>query len=200
MRHVPMRSDPKYPLQLRRLTVQVENVLKGAPVPPTLAVYYFIGLAASIPRPWYWTIGNRRILWLRRDSGVLRTACDGWDDCTEAVWSGARPHYLPDVQKPIEFAMVDSSTRGEGIKRDSLRYRSIPRRTRENSGASSIRGAKTEAACLDGTRRRKIQCMFGASDLYGGQSATGDSSTTRNAIQSAHCRCTEKPDGNVVCQ
>ena len=40
-RPVPMHSDPKFPLQLRRLTVQVENVLKGGPLPSLITVYYF---------------------------------------------------------------------------------------------------------------------------------------------------------------
>lgn len=38
---VPMHSDPTYPLQLRRLTVRVENVLKGTPMPQRIDVYYF---------------------------------------------------------------------------------------------------------------------------------------------------------------
>lgn len=38
-RPVPMHSDPTYPLQLRRLTVTVENVLKGPQVPAEITVY-----------------------------------------------------------------------------------------------------------------------------------------------------------------
>src|SRR5580693_9253930 len=37
---VPMHSDPKYPLQLRKLEVQVENVLQGEPIPKWSTVYY----------------------------------------------------------------------------------------------------------------------------------------------------------------
>src|SRR5439155_7051989 len=89
-RPIPKHSDPKYPLQLRKLTLRVENVLKGAAIPETLPVYYFTWAGGfDGPRPLgLWKIGGRRILWLRRDAGVFRTACDGWDGCTEGVASG----------------------------------------------------------------------------------------------------------------
>jgi hypothetical protein len=63
---VPMRSDPKYPLQLRKLVVHVENVLRGGPISEKITVYYF-GFAGGIdgPRPLgFWNVGCRRILWL----------------------------------------------------------------------------------------------------------------------------------------
>jgi hypothetical protein len=114
---VPMHSDPKYPLQLRKLEVQVENVLKGGPVPKLSTVYYF-ALAGGIdgPRPLgFWNIGDRRILRLRKDSGVLRTACDGWDYCTRSVESGTHPNYRPDSRKSADYAVADLLlTRGEG--------------------------------------------------------------------------------------
>lgn len=63
----------------------------------------------------FWRVGGRRILWLRSDSGVLRTACDGWDGCTTAVGSGAHRGYRPDPQKPLDYALSDLLlTRGEG--------------------------------------------------------------------------------------
>jgi len=46
---------------------------------------------------------------------VLRTACDGWDDCTIILQSGAHPDYKADPEKPIEYAFIDLLlTRGEG--------------------------------------------------------------------------------------
>jgi len=117
LRPIPMHSDPKSLLQLRKLRVRVENVLKGAPISETIAVYYFTWAGAfDGPRPLgFWRVGDRRILWLRRDSGVLRTACDGWDGCTEGVWSGAHPDYRPDPRKPLDYALVDLHfTRGKG--------------------------------------------------------------------------------------
>ncbi len=114
---VPMRSDPKYPLQFRSLTVQVENVLKGAPLPDKITVYYFTWAGGfDGPQPLgLWKVGGRRVLWLRKDSGVLRTACDGWDGCTMSVQSGAHVNYRPGPEKPIEYALADLLlTRGEG--------------------------------------------------------------------------------------
>jgi hypothetical protein len=112
-----MRSNPEYPLQLRKLIVHVETVLGGAPIPETITVSYF-GFAGGFDGPrllGFWKVGGRRILWLRRDSGFLRTMCDGWDYCTVPVDSGAHPHYRPDPLKPLDYALVDLLfTRGEG--------------------------------------------------------------------------------------
>lgn len=90
---VPKHSNPIYPLQLRRLHVRVENVLKGDLTAATVDVYYFTfagGFEGNQPLG-MWEPGCRRILWLRRDSDVLRTACDGFDYCTLGVYSGAHP-------------------------------------------------------------------------------------------------------------
>lgn len=50
---------------------------------------------------------RRRVFWLKNDSGVLRTACDGWDYCTMRVASGAHPRYKPDIGKPLGYALAD---------------------------------------------------------------------------------------------
>jgi len=116
-RPVPKRSDPEYPLQLRKLRVRVENVLRGDVTGGTIEVYYF-AFAGGFdgPQPLgMWSVGSRRILWLRRDSGVLRTARDGGDSCTRGVYSGAHPHLTVDPRKPIIYALADILlTRGEG--------------------------------------------------------------------------------------
>ena len=116
-RPVPMHSDPQTELQLRRLTIHVENVLKGGPLPGAVAVYYFTWAGGfNGPRPLgLWRAGGRRVWWLRRDSGVLRTVCDGWDGCTMDVESGAHHDYRPDPQKSVDYALADLLlTRGEG--------------------------------------------------------------------------------------
>ena len=84
-----MHSDPKYPLQLRRLQVRVENILKGDVSRGTVAVYYFT-FAGEFdgPRPLgMWSVESRRILWLRREAGA-RHATGGTDapgKCTAAL-------------------------------------------------------------------------------------------------------------------
>ena len=111
-------------LQLRQLRVRVENVLRGDLVPGTTTVYYYTWAGAfDGPRPLgFWDMKGsghrafRRILWLRRDSGVLRTACDGWDECTMPAESGTNLDYKPDPGMPLGYALADIFfTRGNGV-------------------------------------------------------------------------------------
>jgi hypothetical protein len=114
--HSPV-LDQGYPIQLRKLKVRVENALRGNVASGEVLVYYF---APAGPyqgnRPLgRWLPDERRILWLRSDSGVLRTASDFKDECTMPVRSGAHPHYKPDSQKPLGCALADIwFTRGDG--------------------------------------------------------------------------------------
>ena len=114
---VPSRHDPDYPMQLHRVKVRIENVLKGPAGEPTISVYYF-AFAGGLdgPRPLgFGRQPSRRILWLRGDGGSFRMACDGWDRCTEFVKSGAHPHYRANPQQPLNRALTDILlTRGEG--------------------------------------------------------------------------------------
>jgi hypothetical protein len=114
---VPSRRDPRSPMQLHRVRVKIENVLKGSIGEQTIFVYYF-GFAGAFegPRPLgFGREPSRRILWLCRDGGALRMACDGWDGCTMPVMSGAHPRYRADPQKSLDHALVDILlTRGEG--------------------------------------------------------------------------------------
>jgi hypothetical protein len=115
--HRPSRVDPRYPMQLWRVRVHVENVLRGSIQQRTVFVYYF-ALAGGIvgPRPLgFGREPSRRILWLRKDAGVLRMACDGRDICSTFVESGAHTLYALDPRKPIGYALGDILfTRGEG--------------------------------------------------------------------------------------
>lgn len=114
---VPSRRNGGYPMLLCRLTVRVENALRGTLTSGTHTVYYYhLGGAYSSPRPLgQWDGASRRIFWLRQDSGVLRTSCDGHDYCTIPVGSGSHPQYRPDPQKPLEYAVADILlTRGDG--------------------------------------------------------------------------------------
>lgn len=122
---VPSHWDRQALLQFRKLKIRVENVLRGDSVPTTATVYYFTWAGAfNGPRPLgFWTAEGsstptkRRVFWLKlkSDSGVLRTACDGWDDCTMPVASGAHPNYKPEAGKPLGYALADILfTRGEG--------------------------------------------------------------------------------------
>jgi len=112
------------PLQLRKLKISVENVLRGDAISGTNAVYYFTWAGAfNGPKPLgFWSMPAhstpilRRIFWLKRDSGVLRTACDGWDYCTMPANSGRHPDYKADPDKPLGYALADIFfTRGQGV-------------------------------------------------------------------------------------
>jgi len=120
---VPSHWDRQALLQFRKLKIRVENVLRGDSVPTTATVYYFTWAGGfNGPRPLgFWTAEGsstptkRRVFWLKSDSGVLRTACDGWDECTMPVASGAHPNYKPEAGKPLGYALADIMfTRGEG--------------------------------------------------------------------------------------
>ena len=123
-RPIPSHWDPDTALQLRRLDLRVENSLRGVIGAPRVTVYYF-GFAGGFDgsRPLgIWNIAKRRVFWLRRDMGVLRTACDGFDYCTMPVGSGAHPYYQADPHKPLGIALADIwFTRGvNGNARNSV--------------------------------------------------------------------------------
>ena len=203
-RPVPMHSDPKYPLQLRKLTMRVENVLKGAPIPATIAVYYFTWAGGfDGPRPLgFWTVGGRRILWLRRDSGVLRTACDGSDGCTETVWSGAHPHFMPDSQKPFEYALVDLHlTRGEGIVNESGFATEVFREEPDQiPGLQAYAVQKQRHLALTEHGDVKSSACMALWIYTVDRVQPTIKLDAENAMHAANCRCNKKPDGNVECQ
>ena len=104
-------------MQLRRMSVRVENVLRGELAEPAITVYYFSFYGYSGPRPLgVWDERSlRRVFWLERDSGVFRTSCDGVDSCTLAINSGTHRGYRLAGGKTVEQAIVDLRlTRGEG--------------------------------------------------------------------------------------
>ncbi len=120
--HGPTAADQN--IQLRKLQVRVENVLRGEDIPDVATIYYYTWAGAfDGPRPLgFWMMPAhsrpiyRRIFWLRRDSGLLRTACDGWDECTMPANSGSHANYRPDPMKPLGYALADIFfTRGEGV-------------------------------------------------------------------------------------
>jgi hypothetical protein len=122
LRPVPMHKDRSTPLQMRRMHVSVENVLRGDIPGQHVEIYYFTWASAfDGPQPLgMWNVGSRRILWLRRDGGVFRTSCDGWDGCTWGVYSGSHPHLKIKQGEPIERALADIVfTRGEGAINES---------------------------------------------------------------------------------
>jgi hypothetical protein len=120
---VPSHLDPRLSLEFRRMKLRVENVLRGDPMPGVVTVQYFaFDNPSGSPAMGLWTLarpwprGYRRVFWLRRDDGVLRTSCDGRDSCTVIVASGAHPHYVRDSSQTLGRAIADLElTRGDGV-------------------------------------------------------------------------------------
>ena len=111
-RPVQSRSE----LQLHRVTVQVESVLRGTIPDRSILLYYFT--LANLNVDWRFPIFHeapvRRVLWLRKDHGVYRAACDV-QNCTVRIESGAHPGYHPTSAASLEQTLVDLSlTRGVG--------------------------------------------------------------------------------------
>lgn len=107
-----------HPLELRRLKVQVENVLKGNLQPGPAEVYYFaLPPDSDEPRPLgLWQPGDRRIFYLRQEAGLLHTACDGRDDCTIPFETGKHNGYRPDPNRPVDYAIAELLlTEGSGV-------------------------------------------------------------------------------------
>jgi hypothetical protein len=115
--------DPYFTVQLYRVTVDVENVLRGQGIPGKIAVYYFSGVGSMGGPPRLgmhenggrWQRGDRELFLLRRDSGVLRTKCDTLHACVYPVLTGAHPAFRVDTTKPIAYSAVRLLlSRGEG--------------------------------------------------------------------------------------
>jgi hypothetical protein len=198
---LPMHSNPGKLLQLRRLTLRVENVLKGAPIPDMLTVYYFTWAGGfDGPRPLgFWNIGSRRIWWLERESGVLRTACDGWDGCTMGVQSGAHLNYRRDPTRPINFALADLLlTRGEGPV-DEYGFageiqRGVPDQGLQGYVVEKLRHLATTEQGTVKSESCKLLWIYSVDRI-----APAIRRDANNALHAAGCQCDTRSDGNVEC-
>lgn len=111
----PSRWDTGYPMQLYKVTLQIENVLRGDVDRGTVPIFYFANLYASegpprtgmVGRGGRWRIGDRLIWFLRRDAGVLRTVLDTWAQGTDPVFTGSHVNYRPRPGEPLSQMIVD---------------------------------------------------------------------------------------------
>lgn len=116
----PLKSvwDPELILQLRKVDVRVENVLYGDLPKSEIEVYYFtFGMSHDGPRTLgSWHPGERMLLFLRRDSGVLRMACDGYASCARRLETGAHPSVKVEPGQPFAALLAEIFlTKGEGV-------------------------------------------------------------------------------------
>jgi hypothetical protein len=107
------RPDIKY--NLSRLTLQVENVLRGDLKPGLHDVFYFKLYSSVGPRLLgVWQPTSRFLFFMTRDQGVIRLASDGYGYCERRIYSGAHPSYHPEPGKSIDCIFADLAlTEGE---------------------------------------------------------------------------------------
>lgn len=192
---VPMHADPSYPLQLRKLEIRVENVLRGN-TPRGLASVFYFAFAGGYegPQPLgVWHVGSRRIFFLRRDSGVLRTVCDGWDYCTRGVYSGAHPGFIPEPGSSLENVIAGLVlTRGEG-EIDDDRFAGDIRRGTPGSEDHLIERYR-ELALTKGSLVKAAACTgLWLSTLRWSPVPTRELAT--NSMRVAGCTCYTKASG-----
>jgi hypothetical protein len=76
-RPVPSRQDPDYPMQLHRVKVRIENILKGSAGEPTIFVYYF-AFAGAVDGPRPLGFGAATVAADSMASQGRRIVSDGW--------------------------------------------------------------------------------------------------------------------------
>jgi hypothetical protein len=117
-----------YPVQLFRMNVAVEHVLKGEIPEQKLDIYFYrqMDSEAGIGR-----INFRQyelyIFYLQRDTGVWRTSCDYYEHCADLVLTGRHPHFKRNPARPIGddildllFTREDSMGTSDGVMVDAI--------------------------------------------------------------------------------
>ena len=192
-RPVPMRRDPRVFLQLRKLRLRVENVLLGDVAPGRLEVYYFTfwsGHVGNAPLG-LWGKGSRRIWWLRRDGGVLRTACDGVDGCTLSLASGAHPGYRREAGRSVDSAVVElRMTRGKGPVREIAFATTIVEGPRVVVPEPFVIGFLRRLVETEKGVVHEAACEMVWIDAL-------DYSEAKDILAAGLCRCRELPEGHV---
>lgn len=94
-----IKSGPIQPVCLR---VEVEHVLKGTVTTPDIEVYTFMGRGSmgGLARTSF-NVGEIYILYLRRQSGEWRTACDVYESCVDRIRTGRHPLFKKDPKRPL---------------------------------------------------------------------------------------------------
>ncbi len=192
-RPVPMRLDPRAFLQLRKLRLRVENVLLGDVAPGRLEVYYFTYLPGPVGTAplGRWIKGGRRVWWLRRDGGVLRTTCDGVDDCTLSVASGAHLGYRMAPGRSVDSAVAELRlTRGSGPVRDLAFASTIEEGLGVDVPERSVIGYLRRLVETEKGVVREAACTMVWVDAL-------DYGEAKDILAAGLCRCRELPEGHV---
>jgi len=117
------RWDATNRIQLCRIIVRVENVLRGGVARDDVPVFFFVSVGSTggppqlgmIGRTGRWRIGDRELFFLKRDSGVLRTIIDNYALAAQPVLTGAHTNYKSRPGETVPEMIVDILlTRGQG--------------------------------------------------------------------------------------
>lgn len=194
------RSDPRMSLQLRRVTVAVENVLQGGALGERIEVFYFTWAGGfDGPRPLGFGPGRRRVWWLRRDAGVLRTICDGWDTCTQVVESGAHRGYRPAAGRPVSEVVADVLlTRGEGEIDEEAWAREMMYAP-DQGIESYVAGKMRHLALTEKSGVRQSACLWLWIYSQDPGVTAGVKEQAGRALKGADCRCVRQADRNIAC-
>ena len=188
-------------MQLHRATAHVENVLKGTIAERTISVYYFAFAGGYDGPPPLYLGGepSRRVLWLRKDRGVYRLACDG-QDCTAPIMSGAHPGYKPGAGESSGQVLIDLIlTRGEGQVDNHQFAKGLGR---------GLRGQGLQGYTIEKLRHLALtessEVKYTACQLLWSNSLDERDDRLRqraeDSVRAAGCTCGFDPSRAVVCQ
>jgi hypothetical protein len=113
-----VRGVPEGPIQLFRVDISIENILKGAVPAGRNAFFYFQRITATGPALMgFYSRGTfRDILLLRNEKGRLRLIRDVRSNCAPTVYTGAHPAFKPTPGESVHEQMVDILlTPGKGV-------------------------------------------------------------------------------------
>ncbi len=105
------------PTQLFSVQISVENVLVGDVARGKATVFFFMNVDSFTgnSRVGDMVRGERDLFFLLRDSGKLRTICDGGRECLPRILTGAHPHFAWKKGYQVEDAVLELLlSRGEG--------------------------------------------------------------------------------------
>ena len=77
--------DKSLPVLGWRTAIQIESVLRGRIDAGGAEIFYFKYDMSGLRQVGNWVLESRNLFFLERDSGVLRTICDGWSTCVIPV-------------------------------------------------------------------------------------------------------------------
>jgi hypothetical protein len=100
---------PEGPIQLLKVDISIENVLKGDAPKGKTAFFYLQRTTATGPSlmGFQGTTTFRAILLLRKEQGKLRLLRDVRSNCAPAVFSGAHPGFRPTSGETVGDQMID---------------------------------------------------------------------------------------------